>query len=143
MSSETCAASSYSAAVAEPNQPTQFHFPQRELGKSSVVLCSFQPQWFQRQPLRFLSRQGLALRGDGDESDSNFMQLINLRSEDDERILDWIKKKTDKYMSPLMQNEMVKVMGLSILRKMLQILEVHYFIPLWWMKQQTWQIQNK
>ncbi len=59
----------------------------------------------------FLSRLGLALRGDGDESDSNFMQLSNLRSEDDERILDWIKKKTDKYTSPQMQNEMVKVMG--------------------------------
>ncbi len=40
----------------------------------------------------FLSREGLTLRGDGDESDSNFMQLFNLRSEDDERILDWIKK---------------------------------------------------
>ncbi len=34
----------------------------------------------------FLSRQGLALRRDGDESDSNFMQLITLRSEDDKRI---------------------------------------------------------
>ncbi len=67
--------------------------------------------------VHFLSRQGLALRGDGDESDSNFMQLINLCYEDDERILDWIKKKTDKYTSPQMQNEMVKVMGLSILRK--------------------------
>ena len=42
--------------------------------------------------VHYLSRQGLTLRGDGDESDSTFMQLINLRSEDDERILDWIKK---------------------------------------------------
>jgi len=215
MSSETCgASSSHSTTVVEPNQPTQFRFPQREFGKSSVVLRSFQPQWFKRWPwlhykeegdlafcftcmtafrnkhlhavsnkeqsfistgfsnwkdaskkfskhqdshchkeavlkttatvnvseilssalakehlerrkcflkvlssVRFLSRQGLALRGDGDESDSNFMQLINLRSEDDERILDWVKKKTDKYTSPEMQNEMIKVMGLSILRK--------------------------
>ena len=35
---------SHSTAVAEQNQPTQFHFPQREFGKSSVVLRSFQPQ---------------------------------------------------------------------------------------------------
>ena len=45
----------------------------------------------------FLSRQGLALHGDGDESDLNLMQLINLRSED-ERILDWIKKKKRIYI---------------------------------------------
>ena len=44
--------------------------------------------------VRFLSRQRLALGGDGNESDSIFMQLINLHSEDDEWILDWIKKKT-------------------------------------------------
>ena len=41
----------------------------------------------------FLSRQRLALGGDGNESDSIFMQLINLHCEDDEWILDWIKKK--------------------------------------------------
>ena len=35
---------------------------------------------------RFLLRQGLAFHGDGDESDSNFMQLVQLRSEDDSRL---------------------------------------------------------
>jgi len=29
---------------------------------------------------RFLTRQGIALRGDGDEDNSNFMQLLYLRS---------------------------------------------------------------
>ena len=65
---------------------------------------------------RFLSRQGLPLRGDGDETNSNFMQLIYLRSEDDSRLVGWVKQKTDKYTSPEMQNEMVKVMALRILR---------------------------
>lgn len=38
---------------------------------------------------RFLARQGLALRGcQGDESNSNFIQLLKLRGEDDRRILD-------------------------------------------------------
>ncbi len=43
--------------------------------------------------IRFLARQGLALRGGGDESDSNFIQLLSLRAEDDVRIKDWMKKR--------------------------------------------------
>ena len=66
--------------------------------------------------MRFLARQGLPLRGHGDESDSNFMQLLLLRGEDDPRVVNWIQKKTDKYTSPEMQNEMLKVMALHILR---------------------------
>ena len=45
------------------------------------------------------------------------MRLLNLRSEDDSNLIDWVKQKTDKYTSPEMQNEMVKVMALCILRK--------------------------
>ena len=66
--------------------------------------------------MRFLARQGLPLRGHGDESDSNFMQLLLLRGEDDPRVVNWIQKKTDKYTSPEMQNEMLKVMALHISR---------------------------
>ncbi len=66
---------------------------------------------------RFLARQGLAFRGDNDESDSNFMRLINLRSEDNVRLVDWIQQKTNKYTSGEIQNEMVKVMALRVLRE--------------------------
>ena len=31
--------------------------------------------------LRYLARQGIAIRGDGDETNSNFMQLLRLRQE--------------------------------------------------------------
>ena len=65
--------------------------------------------------VRFLSRQGLAFRGDGNELDSNFMQLLYLRSEDDTKLADWVK--THKYTSPEMQNEIIKCMALRILRK--------------------------
>ncbi len=92
--------------------------------------------------VRFLSRQGLALRGDGNESDSNFMQLINLCSEDDERILDWIKKKRINTPHHKCKLKWLKLWVYQFFERLLQILEVHYFIPLWWMKQQTWQIQN-
>ena len=64
--------------------------------------------------LKLLSNVGLAFRGDGDEADSNF---INVRSEDNNRLVDWVKQKTEKYTSPEIQNEMVKVMALRILRK--------------------------
>ena len=200
----------------KPHQPTSFHFPQREFGKTAVQKRYFQPQWFKRwswlhydeerdlafcftcvvaykqkhlhavpclektflstgysnwkdavskftkhessrchqksvlktctlpsttgnigemlcsqlatlrserrhcflkilSNVRFLARQGLAFRGDGDESDSNFMRLVNLRSEDDAKLVEWVQQKTGKYTSAAMQNEMVKVMGLSVL----------------------------
>ena len=56
------------------------------------------------------------MRGDGDECDSNYLQLLKLRGEDDTRIFDWLKQKTDKYTSPEMQNEMIRVMALQVLR---------------------------
>ena len=67
--------------------------------------------------IRFLGRQGLAFRGDGDESDSNFMQLFHLRSEDNPSLLGWLEKRTDKYTSPEIQNSIIKVMGLQVLRE--------------------------
>jgi hypothetical protein len=47
------------------------------------------------------------LRGDADESDGNFMQLMCLRAIDDTTITDMLKKKTDKYTSPQIQNELL------------------------------------
>ena len=55
--------------------------------------------------IHFLSRQGLAFRGDGDEVDSNFMQLLKLRGLDDPRIEAWLSKKTNKYTSYEAKNE--------------------------------------
>ena len=47
--------------------------------------------------MKVLAWQGLPLRGDGDEADSNFMQLTKLRGEDDVRITSWLQWKTDRY----------------------------------------------
>ena len=80
------------------------------------------------QNIRFLSRQGMALRGDGDESDSNFIQLMHLRSLDDSTVSDMLKKKTDKYTSPQIQNELLSIMSLNILRKIASSLQqARYF----------------
>lgn len=64
-----------------------------------------------------LSQQALPLHGGGDELDSNYIQLRTLRGEDNLRIFDWIKTKTDKYTFVDMQNEMMKTMIFQILRK--------------------------
>ena len=42
--------------------------------------------------IRFLARQGLPLRGHGDETDSNFFQLMKLRGEDDSRVAQWLRQ---------------------------------------------------
>ncbi len=54
------ASSSHLTALADdkPNQPTKFHFPQREFGKASVVFRSFQPQWFKRWPWLHYREEG-------------------------------------------------------------------------------------
>ena len=50
--------------------------------------------------VRFLARQGLALRGDGSDVSSNLTQLLNVRAEDNLnlKILPWITKKTCKHI---------------------------------------------
>ena len=70
-----------------------------------------------------LARESLArlpFRGNSDEVDSNYMRLISLLCEDNAMLVDWMKKKTDKYTSGKMQNEMVKVMALRLLREVVQ-----------------------
>ena len=69
------------------------------------------------QNIRFLARQGLPLRGDGDESSSNFIQLLHLRGVDHGGIDSWLKKKTNKYTSPEIQNECLQLMALHIRRE--------------------------
>ena len=73
------------------------------------------------QNIQFLSRQGIALCGH-DEQNSNFIQLLQLRSIDDSKILEYLASKTDKYTSHQMQNEMLQVMALRILREICDLI---------------------
>ena len=66
--------------------------------------------------VKFLARQALALRGDGDETDGNFLQLLRFLGEDDALILDWLKRKQNKYTSHEIQNELLKIMAHRVLR---------------------------
>ena len=68
----------------------------------------------------FLCRQGLPLRGHGDDSDSNFMQALKFQNEaDTAAISSWIEKKRDKFTSPQIQNEIIKSMSLRVLRNII------------------------
>ena len=42
--------------------------------------------------LRFLAKQGIALRGDDDEKECNFMQLIKLRAIQQPELLKWLER---------------------------------------------------
>lgn len=69
------------------------------------------------QNIRFLARQGLALRGHDDSANSNFIQLLKLREFDcHDDVAEWMKRKTNKYTSPDIQNECLQIMALNILR---------------------------
>ncbi len=58
-----------------------------------------------------------ALRGDGSgELDSNFYQMLKLKWEENPKVNNWLKKKTNKYTSHDIQNEILKVMAMRVLR---------------------------
>ena len=71
---------------------------------------------------RYLARQALALRGDGDEKDSNFYQLLVLHGENMPEIKPMMEKKQLKYTSHEIQNELLNIMAQQVLRKV-----VHQF----------------
>ena len=76
---------------------------------------------------RFLACQGLALRGDGKEDDSRLMKLSAM---DDPRIMDWLKKKSNRYMCPEIQNELLKVMSMNILREITKEIQGSLFLTI-------------
>ena len=66
----------------------------------------------------FLARQSLPLRGTGDDCDSNFSQLYLLHEEGNPILKAWrTKKKTNKYVHHEIQNKMMEVKALKILRE--------------------------
>ena len=91
--------------------------------------------------IRFLARQSIAIRGDGDEENSNFIQLFKLRGEDDPKFAKWLEKKTDKYVSADIQNELLKVMGLQVLRDIATSLHSAEFYSI--MVDKTTDVSNK
>ena len=79
--------------------------------------------------IRFLARQGLPLRGHFESADSlqgNLYQLLLLRADDCPPLKDWIKKK--EYVSPEIVNEIIVLMGQTILRQIVaQIQQAQWY----------------
>ena len=92
--------------------------------------------------LKYLARQGLAMRGDGSDEDSNFKQLLYLRAEDDPNLAQWLKRKGDRYTSPPIQNEVLKIMALKVLRDIRDNIQGSTFSLYWRMKRQIHQTEN-
>ncbi|XP_014670107.1 PREDICTED: uncharacterized protein LOC106811091, partial [Priapulus caudatus] len=91
--------------------------------------------------IRFLAKQALPLRGHGDETHSNFIELLKLRGEDRPGVLDWMKKKTNKYTSADIQNEVLQIMALKVLRQIANnIHSAEYFTI---MMDETTDVSNK
>lgn len=91
--------------------------------------------------IRFLARQGLPLRGDSDESDGNYIQILKVRGEDDSRMIEWLKRKNDKYTCGDAQNEMIQIMALSILRDIAQNIRNSVFYSI--MADETTDVSNR
>ena len=70
----------------------------------------------QLSSLRFLLRQGLAVRGH-EEGEGNLLQLLVLQSEDDPDLSSWLRDR--KYLSPDILNEQIRLMADSVLRGLL------------------------
>ena len=80
--------------------------------------------------IKFLCRQGLALRGDGCENNSNFKILLLVLAEIDQNLNQWMKRKENVYTSPTIQNEIIKVMGVKLLRDLSHDLQRSPFLSI-------------
>lgn len=81
------------------------------------------------ESIRYLGRQGLPLRGH-DDSQGNFMQLMMSKARNNSKLRAWLEKKKEKYTDHHIQNEILKIMALSILRDIAKNIEsgVYYTI---------------
>lgn len=75
-----------------------------------------------------MCRQGLAIRGDGDEADSNLHQLLRMKAEEDQNLKNWLKRKENVYTSPDIQNEIIKIMALQLLREVTKDLQTSPYL---------------
>ncbi|XP_048842244.1 zinc finger MYM-type protein 1-like [Brienomyrus brachyistius] len=71
--------------------------------------------------VQYLTRQGLALRGH-DKDDGNLFQYLKYKAKDDACLSDWLCHCHD-YTSPQVQNEILQMLGNSIVRNIAQTIQ--------------------
>ena len=81
------------------------------------------------------------LRGDGCENNSNFKILLLVLAEIDLNLNQWMKRKENVYTSPTIQNEIIKVMGVKLLRELSHDLQRSPFLSI--MVDETTDVSNR
>ena len=77
----------------------------------------------------------------GDDSESNLIQLLRHHGEEDEELLEWLQRKTDKYTSHEIQNRLIQIMALQLIRKIAEKIQMSPFVTV--MIDETTDITNK
>ena len=54
------------------------------------------------------------MTGDGNECDGNVQQLLCMKAADNPNLAEWLKRKENVYMSPDIQNEIIKIIGIQV-----------------------------
>ena len=88
-----------------------------------------------------MARQGLALRGNNSDAESNLLQLLKLRTEDCPQLCTWLQRERLKYTSHECQNEMLEIMVCTVQRKILSRIIESSFLAL--MVDETTDVSNK
>ena len=83
----------------------------------------------------------MRLSGSSQGDDSNFIELLKLCGTDDVRMTEWIERKSSKYTTADMQNEMLTVMSLRVLREITSAMQKALFYTV--MVDETTDCSNK
>ena len=65
--------------------------------------------------IQYLARQGIPLRGHGSDEDSNFFQLLMMKSKEFPELKAWLEKKQGKFVTHDVQNEILTIMSNYVL----------------------------
>ena len=88
------------------NEPTAY---QMELNRWCLGKIVETLQFLARQGLA-IREQGLAIREDNSDDDSNFMQILKLCSKDIQQLKDQMKWKQNRFMNNDIQNDIIQIM---------------------------------
>ena len=81
--------------------------------------------------IQYLARQGIPLRGHSSDEDSNFFQLLIMKSKEFSESKAWLEKKQGKFVTHDVQNEILTIMSNSVLRSLLKKIEGNIYSTMW------------
>ena len=81
------------------------------------------------------------MRGNQNDVESNFIQLLKLRAKDHLSLTRWMGRQTNKYTSHEIQDEILKIMGRSVLNSILSFIHESTYVSI--MVDETTDISNK